>query len=58
MHSSCVGFDVGGGVGFCVFDIVLDVGCCFFFPYFSPPLAAAFPPVGGVVGFTRCFIEL
>ena len=58
MHTSCVGFGAAGAVGLVVFGAELDVCRFFFFPYFPPPLAAAFPPAVGVVGFTRCFLEL
>ena len=42
MHTSCVGFAASGAVGLVVFGAALDVCCCFFFPYFLPPLAAPF----------------
>jgi len=57
IQTSCVGFCAGGAVGFVVFGAALDAGCCFFLPYFPPPLAAAFPPAVEVVGFARCFLE-
>ena len=57
MQTSCVGFCKGGAVGFVVFGAALDAGCCFFLPYFPPPLATAFPPAVEIAGFTRCFFE-
>jgi hypothetical protein len=44
MQTSCVGFCAGVAAGFVVFGAALDAGCCFFLPYFLPPLAAVFPP--------------
>jgi hypothetical protein len=44
MQTSGVGFCAGGATGFVVFGAAVDAGCCFFLPFFPPPLVAAFPP--------------